>query len=144
VFNKINYYGCMICFCLCHSFLLLLGILHSFALYMFCCIFWSYTLIFTEICCRSVSINLNIDLNISNCVLAWERITMSQDDVIKNLRSCLISCKGGIKLDNLSGKYQFCYYEAIINIVISALILFWICYFSVLLITVVSISINLN
>ncbi|XP_039306153.1 tudor domain-containing protein 7 isoform X3 [Solenopsis invicta] len=31
---------------------------------------------------------------------------MSQDDVIKNLRSCLISCKGGIKLDNLSADYR--------------------------------------
>jgi len=29
---------------------------------------------------------------------------MDQDEVVKNLRSCLISSKGGIKLDNLRGK----------------------------------------
>jgi len=40
---------------------------------------------------------------------------MDQNEVIKNLRSCLISCKGGIKLENLRGKYyRFCYYEAIV------------------------------
>lgn len=44
---------------------------------------------------------------------------MEKDEVIKNLRSCLISCKGGIKLDSLKGKYyQFCYYEVILNIII--------------------------
>ncbi|XP_071572100.1 tudor domain-containing protein 7 [Temnothorax nylanderi] len=31
---------------------------------------------------------------------------MDQDEVIKNLRSCLISCKGGIKLDNLRADYR--------------------------------------
>ncbi|XP_029161263.1 tudor domain-containing protein 7 [Nylanderia fulva] len=31
---------------------------------------------------------------------------MDQDEVVKNLRSCLISCKGGIKLDNLRGDYR--------------------------------------
>ncbi|XP_070158766.1 tudor domain-containing protein 7 [Polyergus mexicanus] len=31
---------------------------------------------------------------------------MSQDEVVKNLRSCLISCKGGIRLDRLRDDYR--------------------------------------
>ncbi|XP_036140516.1 tudor domain-containing protein 7 isoform X2 [Monomorium pharaonis] len=31
---------------------------------------------------------------------------MDQDEVVKNLRSCLISCKGGIKLENLRADYS--------------------------------------
>lgn len=31
---------------------------------------------------------------------------MDQDEVVKNLRSCLISCKGGIKLDSLRADYR--------------------------------------
>lgn len=31
---------------------------------------------------------------------------MDQDEVIRNLRSCLISCKGGIKLENLRADYR--------------------------------------
>lgn len=41
---------------------------------------------------------------------------MDQDEVVKNLRSCLISCKGGIKLDNLRGKKNN---WSILNIIIN-------------------------
>lgn len=31
---------------------------------------------------------------------------MDQNEIVKILRSCLISCKGGVKLENLKGMHE--------------------------------------
>jgi len=65
-----------------------------------------HTLIFIKICFRSSISITETEIHLPVFSLCErERIIMDQNEVIKNLRSCLISCKGGIKLENLRGKY---------------------------------------